>query len=142
MRYLVLSDSYAADNVNMIVNSGTFSGGSISNSSSITLTVALPSGFNTTGGLSAFASIVGMDVSSQSNTSPMELYCTPTTNATTIIFTVTATQAIPTSFVSIVLQYLVYNTNFYNRANFASFQRGELRGSATATGNRRLQEGS
>ena len=138
IQYLVLTDSYAADDVNMHINNKVFGGGSITSNNSIVHTVTLPTGFNITGGLSVFASIVGMDVSSQSTISPMELHCTPTTSNTTIIFTITANQATPTTFTSIVLQYIVFNTNYYNRANFAAFSNGQVSGSATATGNRRL----
>lgn len=124
----------------MIVARGVFGGGTINNGSSVTLTVALPGTFNVTGGLTAFASIIGMDLSSQNSTTNMELFVTPSTNTTTIIFTITATSATSTTFASIVLQYIVYNTGYFNQPNFATFTRREVTGSATPTGNRRLQD--
>ena len=140
LRYLVLTDAYAADNVNLVINNLQMTGSfNIDSANPISQSVTI-SGFNTTGtGISTFVSIVGMDTTSSSGAHVFDLGSTITINGTTFTFTVSSTSTTATSLTSITLQYIIYNTDYYNRANFASFTRGILQGSATSSGFRLLQ---
>ena len=139
MRYLVLTDSYAADNVNMVISNIALTGSfSLTSSSPISQSITV-STFNSSGtGVSTFVSVVGMDTTS-ANVTTFELDASVAVNGTTFTFTVASTQTNAIAFSSITLQYIIYNTDYFNRANFASFSRGVLSGSATTTGNRLLQ---
>ena len=139
LRYLVLTDNYAADNVNMVINNIVISGSlSISSTNPATSSVTFTN-FNLSGGVSTFVSIVGMDTTSSSTAHVFDLGSSVSNSGTTFTFTVTSTNSVPTTLASITLQYIIYNTGHFNRANFASFSAGSIAGSATPTGARLLQ---
>ena len=119
LRYLVLTDTYAADNVNMVINNLHMTGSfSISSTTPATQTVSLTN-FNLTGGVSTFVSIVGMDVTSSSGAHVFDLTSSVSNNATTTFtFTVSSTSATATTLASITLQYIIYNTNYFNNTYY------------------------
>ena len=121
VRYLVLTDGYAADNVQLIASYTTISGGfNVSSSNPVSKSIPIIS-FDTTGGVSSFVSIAGMDVSSNIN-NLLDLGVILTLpNSVTLQFTVSSTSSTPTLLTSLSLTYIVFNTGYFNRANFAAF---------------------
>ena len=133
VRYIVLTDGYAADNVQLLASSTTILGAfNISSSNPLTKTVTISS-FNITGGVSSFVSIAGMNILSSAN-NLLDLGVTLTLpDAVTLQFTVTSTSSTSTLLEVIALTYIVFNTGYFNRPNFAAFQLGDLSGFASST---------
>ena len=132
VRYLVLTNSYAADNIQLLANTITITGNfSISSTQSTSATYNI-NNFNTTGGISSFVSIIGMDVTSSSG-NLVNLGTTVSTQSTNLLFTVSSTSSTPTLMNSLTLSFVIFNTGYFNRANFAAFSAGSLSGSASSS---------
>ena len=102
LRYLVLSDSYAADNINLLASHLTISGGlNISSTTPATTTVTI-NNFNISGGVTTFVSIVGMDLGSTTASNVYDIGADiQMVNSTNFDIIVSSTSSIPTAFTTL-----------------------------------------
>ena len=102
LRYLVLSENYAVDNINLFASHLTISGGiNISSTTPASTTVTINT-FNTSGGVTTFISIVGMDLGSTTASNVYDIKADiQMVNSTTFDVIVSSTSLIPTAFTTL-----------------------------------------
>ena len=136
-RFLIIAGQYAPDNTNFRISqypiTGATTGTNISANNSGSIPVTLSPTFNTTGGVSTFVSIFGLDVSSN-NPSSNYLFdiglSVQVDSATQITLTIYSDSATSTLMRKVVVYVILINDGFFNRNNFAGFTVGSINSSA------------
>ena len=138
-RYVTLTDNYAADNVNLIINTITLTNVVVSSSSSFTHAITINTYNNNGSAISTYVSISGMDAPTASGSiTGLDIGTALTASGQTFTFTITSNLATTLTYTSIKLLYVIFNAGKFNDPTFASWVSGVISGSATASGTRRL----
>ena len=141
-RYVILTDNYTSDNVNLIISFITLTSVTISSGSPFTQSITVNTFNNNGSAINTFVSISAIDSPSGSAApNGVDLVTSLAASGQTFTFSVTSNQATSRTFNSIKLLYVIYNAGKFNDPTFATWVSGVLSGSATSTGTRRLLQG-